>query len=76
MTRLDAVKLLREVVDVVGAGGFHPDTPMTDYVKVSTGERSFTPEQAAELQTKLDAAFGILGEDAYSYAYLWAKEYE
>lgn len=43
--------------------GFHPDTPMAEYVHVTSGKPSFVPAQAEILQKHLDRCFELLGEN-------------
>lgn len=40
-------------------GGFHPDTPFKDYVEGDSSP-TFDEEDAATLQARMDAAFGLL----------------
>lgn len=47
---------------------FHPDDNFNNYVNVETGQPSFSAAQAAELNDKLDQAFGVCeaeGVDIY-----------
>lgn len=64
MTTQTARQFLAHCIDLLGSG-FHPDTPFTDYVGLYHGQRVFSDEAAANLQTRLDAAFEVLGEDVY-----------
>ena len=65
MTRNKAILTLGFFIGVIG-GGYHPDTPMTDYV---CGDKpSFSPEQAAVYQEMHDSMFLVLGDEAYSLA--------
>lgn len=42
--------------------GFHPDTPFSDYVEGGDGSPTFEEEDAATLQARMDAAFGLLAD--------------
>lgn len=42
--------------------GFHPDTLFTDYVEGGDGSPTFGEADAAMLQARMDAAFGLLDD--------------
>lgn len=42
--------------------GFHPDTPFADYVEGGDGSPTFGDADAATLQDRMDAAFGLLDD--------------
>lgn len=65
MTRDKAILTLGFFIGVIG-GGYHPDTPMSDYV--CNGKESFSTEQAAVYQEMHDAMFAVLGDETYSLA--------
>lgn len=55
-TEKDLRAILTEVISYLG-WAFHPDDPMTDYVRKDTGEPSYTPEEAKRLEGLMDEAF-------------------
>lgn len=57
-TVFDATEWLCETVRFIGPG-FHPDTPMDDYIH-EDGSRSFNPAEALSLQSQLDQACDIV----------------
>ncbi len=61
MDKQQAEKFIRAIANEIGIG-FHPDTPMEDYIKAN-GEALFSPRRAYKLQSKLMYAFELLGED-------------
>lgn len=65
-TKEDAVSFIESCMIWIGAG-FHPDTAMNEYVVLGTNQEvpTFTPEEAAMNQEKLDKAFELLGESIY-----------
>lgn len=42
--------------------GFHPDTPIHDYVNLETGEQTFTPRWADIFQKHLDTCFKVCND--------------
>jgi hypothetical protein len=42
--------------------GFHPDTPFKDYVEAADRSPTFNEADAATLQARMDAAFGLLDD--------------
>ena len=65
MSREKAILTLGFFIGVIG-GGYHPDTPMSEYV--CGGKESFTKEQAAVYQEMHDEMFSVLGDETYSLA--------
>lgn len=65
MTAEDAKKTIDFLFEKIGIG-FHPDTPINDYVDHS-GNDVFTPEQAETLQYQVDECFEVAGFDPYEY---------
>lgn len=57
-TENDLREMLTEVISYLG-WAFHPDDPMTDYVRRDTGEPSYTPEEAKRLDELMDEAFAF-----------------
>ena len=56
MNNLTEVRnFIRECTEKLGLG-FHPDTPFEDYINVETEQPTFTPEESAEWQRKMDLA--------------------
>ena len=55
-TENDLCEMLTEVISYLG-WVFHPDDPMTDYVRRDTGEPSYTSEEAEKLDALMDEAF-------------------
>ena len=55
-TENDLRTMLTEVISFLG-WAFHPDEPMTEYVRRDTGEPSYTPEEAQRLNNLMDEAF-------------------
>lgn len=55
-TEKDLRVMLAEVISYLG-WAFHPDDPMTDYVRRDTGEQSYIPEEAKRLDGLMDEAF-------------------
>jgi len=55
-TKNDLRALLTEVISYLG-WAFHPDDPMTDYVRRDTGEPSYSQEEAERLDYLMDEAF-------------------
>ena len=55
-TKNNLQEMLTEVISYLG-WAFHPDDPMTDYVRRDTGEPSYTPEEAKRLDELMDEAF-------------------
>jgi len=75
-TEKDLRDLLTEVTSYLG-WGFHPDTPMTDYVRMDTGEPSYTKEEAERLDFLMDEAFDfceVHGIDIYELSMEICKE--
>jgi hypothetical protein len=62
----DAKAFVKSCLIWIGPG-FHPDTPMEDYVVLRTNQQVsvFTTEDAAANQVMLDKAFELLGDDIY-----------
>lgn len=63
-TEGEAVAFLRWCETYIGMG-FHPDTSGAEYIDLTTGERSFTEEDAAHLDAAMDAVFDLL-DDPYA----------
>lgn len=62
-TKADVKAFFHFLVFVEDLGvGFHPDTPMEDYID-QNGEPTYTHERACELQRTLDQCF----DDVYHY---------
>lgn len=57
-TENDLRALLTEVISYLG-WAFHPDDPMTDYVRRDTGEPSYSPEEAKRLDSLMNEAFNF-----------------
>ena len=55
-TEKDLREMLTEVISYLG-WAFHPDDPMTDYVRRDTREPSYTPKEAKRLEGLMDDAF-------------------
>jgi len=55
-TEKDLREMLTEVISYLG-WAFHPDDPMTGYVRRDTGEPSYTQEESKRLDGLMDAAF-------------------
>ena len=75
-TEIDLRALLTEVISYLG-WAFHPDDPMTDYVRRDTGEPSYTPEEAKRLDWQMDEAFEFCkqhGVDIYELSMEISKE--
>ena len=53
------------VVELELGGGFHPDTPIRDYVNNETGKATFTFEEADRLQGVLDKCFQVCQHGNY-----------
>lgn len=56
-----AVAFVRWCCRSIGPG-FHPDTPFTDYVEGGDGSPTFADADAASLQARMNAAFGLLDD--------------
>ncbi|WP_374028317.1 hypothetical protein ACES2J_08270 [Bdellovibrio bacteriovorus] len=67
MTREYALETLKFFQDLIGLG-YHPDTPMDEYINVDNDEKTFVEGQAADLQFKHDAMMNVLGDEAYDIA--------
>jgi len=75
-TENDLWALLTEVISFLG-WAFHPDDPMTDYVRRDTGEPSYSPEEAERLDSLMDEAFDFCeqhGVDIYELSMEISKE--
>lgn len=75
-TENDLCEMLTEVISYLG-WAFHPDDPMTDYVRRDTGEPSYTSEEAEKLDALMDEAFGfcdLQGLDIYELSMEICKE--
>ena len=55
-TEKDLREMLTEVISYLG-WAFHPDDPMTDYIRRDTGEPSYTLAEAQRLDLLMDEAF-------------------
>lgn len=64
-TPANARAFVRELVAELG-GGFHPDTPMAEYLNLETGALVYTPAEAATLERRLERAFELI--DVYAFA--------
>ena len=75
-TKNNVQEMLTEVISYLG-WAFHPDDPMTDYVRRDTGEPSYTPEEANRLDELMDEAFDFCekqGIDIYELPMEISKE--
>lgn len=75
-TKNDLQEMLTEVISYLG-WAFHPDDPMTDYVRRDTGEPSYTPEEAKRLDELMDVASDFCekeGIDIYELSMEISKE--
>ena len=75
-TENDLWALLTEVISFLG-WAFHPDDPMTDYVRRDTGEPSYSPEEAERLDSLMDESFDFCeqhGVDIYELSMEISKE--
>jgi hypothetical protein len=75
-TEKDLREMLTEVISYLG-WAFHPDDPMTDYVRRDTGEPSYTSEEAEKLDALMDEAFEFCeqnGIDIYELSMDISKE--
>lgn len=63
-TKEDAVSFIEACMIWIGEG-FHPDTPMADYVALGNGQPTFTSNEAVYNQERLNRAFELLGDDIY-----------
>ena len=75
-TKNNVQEMLTEVISYLG-WAFHPDDPMTDYVRRDTGEPSYTPEEAKRLDELMDEAFDFCekeGIDIYELSMEISKE--
>ena len=75
-TEKDLRDMLAEVIGYLG-WAFHPDDPMTDYVRRDTGEPSYTQEEAQRLDHLMDEAFDFCnqqGLDIYELSMEICKE--
>ena len=75
-TENDLWALLTEVISFLG-WAFHPDDPMTDYVRRDTGEPSYSPEEAERLDSLMDEAFDFCeqhGVDIYELSMEISKD--
>ena len=75
-TENDLWALLTEVISFLG-WAFHPDDPMTDYVRRDTGEPSYSLEEAERLDSLMDEAFDFCeqhGVDIYELSMEISKE--
>ena len=69
MTRQEAVWFLVWLINERIGHGYHPDTPMCDYVmKGASGwdVPSFSRIEAEQLQAKHDAMLKVLGDNVYA----------
>lgn len=67
-TARDTILWLRHVAKAIGPG-FHPDTPVIDYIRLTDDAPLFTSDEAARLDADLQRSFGILekvGRDPYT----------
>ena len=60
-TENDLREMLTEVIGYLG-WAFHPDDPMTDYVRRDTGEPSYSLEEAKRIEGLMDEAFDFCGK--------------
>ena len=75
-TENDLWALLTEVISFLG-WAFHPDDPMTDYVRRDTGEPSYSQEEAERLDYLMDEAFDFCEQhdvDIYELSLEISKE--
>lgn len=73
MTREQALSELRELMVTIG-GGYHPDTPMSDYVNTQSGLPSFTGTLLSELAVRHNNIWIALGDSIYDEAVLLHSE--
>lgn len=66
---IEDAKLVIQFLENILGGGFHPDTPIADYVFTLTGIASFTKEATKVLQPLLNDCFKVMGD--YIYDYSW-----
>lgn len=75
-TEKDLREMLTEVISYLG-WAFHPDDPMTDYVRRDTREPSYSSEEAERLDALMDEAFKFCehnGIDIYELSMDISKE--
>jgi hypothetical protein len=60
-TEKDLRKMLTEVIGNLG-WAFHPDDPMTDFVRMDTGEPFCSSEEAQRLDHLMDEAFDFCNQ--------------
>lgn len=75
-TENDLREMLTEVISYLG-WAFHPDDPMADYVHRSTGEPSYSSDEAMRLDRLMDEAFAFCekqGIDIYGLSMDICKE--
>lgn len=75
-TENDLRAMLIEVISFLG-WAFHPDNPMTDYVRRDTVEPSYTLEEAKRLDSLMDEAFDFCEQhsiDIYELSMEISKE--
>lgn len=63
---------VKNIVAKIGLG-FHPDTPIADYVDPD-GEPYFGEVEARLMQTELDAAHAQLGDELYDVTWYAVRE--
>lgn len=63
----DAKQVVKYFNYILG-GGFHPDTPIGDYVNTMTGVPTFVADEISLLQPLLDGAFNYMQDTIYDYA--------
>ena len=64
----DAKTVIQWFENTLG-GGFHPDTPIADYVNTGTGEQTYTDAEISRLQPLIDGCFDIMGDEVYDYSW-------
>lgn len=75
-TEKDLRAMLTEVISYLG-WAFHPDDPITNYVRRDTGEPSYTQEESKRLDSLMDEAFDFCekqGVDIYDLSMEISKE--
>lgn len=64
----EAKQVIDYLMSVLG-GGFHPDTPIADYINLLTNEQTFTAAEISRLQPLLDQCFGVMSDGGCDYVY-------
>lgn len=64
----DAKQVVSYLFEILG-GGFHPDTPISDYINTGTILPTFTEPEISRLQPLLEQCFDVMGESIYDYSW-------